>query len=262
MSERRAAIVTGGGTGIGRGVAEALTAVGIDCLITGRRPAKLQETVDALVSTPGEIHAFAADVTSSDDRAAIVQAALDRFGRVDILVNNAGGGNEHRLLDYSLEAWRDVIAVNLEAAFFLSQVVIEGMRERGFGRIVNMGSILGILGSDAASSPNPLDYTHPRGPFRGTSYNAAKGGLTAMTRDLAVAVAPWGITVNTVSPGFIERPGRARSPEVLAKIAARVPMQRHGEPSDIGHAVAYLVSDGAGYVTGHDLVVDGGRTIW
>ncbi len=262
MTQRRAAIVTGGGTGIGQGVVEALTAAGVDCLAVGRRLEPLQATAQALAGAPGRVEILAADVTVPEDRAAIVQAAKDRFGRLDILVNNAGGGNEDRLLDYTVDAWRQVVGVNLEAQFFLAQAAIEVMRDQGFGRIINISSILAVVGNDGTGSVNAVDREHPRGPFRGVSYTAAKAGLTGLTRDLAVGVAHWGITVNTVTPGYIERPGRSRQPEVRAKIAAGVPMGRHGEPSDIGNAVAYLASDGAGYVTGHDLVVDGGRTIW
>ena len=260
--DRRAAIVTGGGSAIGHAIVANLTASGVDCLITGRRAEPLAVTAGACAGNPGRVELIVADITSAEHRTRVREAATVAFGRVDILINNAGGGNEDRLLDYSLEAWRSVLSVNLEAAFFLSQLVIEGMRGRGCGRIVNVGSILGLRANDSASSPNDLDYDHPRGPFRGTAYSAAKAAQTAVTRDLAVAVAPWGITVNSVSPGFIERPARPRSEKVLAKIAARVPMQRHGEPDDVAHAVAYLVSEGARYVTGHDLVVDGGRTIW
>jgi NAD(P)-dependent dehydrogenase (short-subunit alcohol dehydrogenase family) len=260
--ERRIAVVTGGGSGIGRGIVEALTRDGIDCLIAGRRLKPLQETAEALSSAAGTVHIMTGDVTQVADRATIIRFANERFGRVDILVNNAGGGNASRLLDQPVEAWREVMAVNLEAAFFLSQGVMEGMRSRRFGRIVNISSILGIIGNDATGSDQDFEVNHPRGPYSAASYCAAKGGLTAMTRDLAVSVATWGITVNTVSPGYIERPDRSRTPHALAKIASKVPIGRHGDPVDIGNAVAYLVSEGAGYVTGADLVVDGGRTAW
>jgi NAD(P)-dependent dehydrogenase (short-subunit alcohol dehydrogenase family) len=261
VSERRVALVTGGATGLGRGIAEVLSAAGIDCVIAGRRGDVLERTASELSGRAGTVVAIQADVTVPEDRATLLAGAEARFGRIDILINNAGGGNQAPLLDYSPQQWDEVLAVNLDAAFFMSQTVLGGMRDRGFGRIVNIGSILGLRGGDGTSSEFG-DVDEGRGPQRAPSYHAAKAGLTGLTRDLAVTVAPWGVTVNAISPGFIERPERARSPRVLEQIARRVPVGRHGEPRDIGHAVRYLVSDEANYVTGIDLVVDGGAVAW
>jgi NAD(P)-dependent dehydrogenase (short-subunit alcohol dehydrogenase family) len=259
--ERRVAIVTGGATGLGRGIADVLSAAGVDCVIAGRRSDVLAQTASELSGGPGRVEAIQADVTRPEDRSALLAAAEARFGKVDILVNNAGGGNQGPLLDYSPEQWRAVLDVNLEAAFFMAQAVLGGMRERGFGRIVNISSILGLMGGDGTPSEYG-DQDDGRGPVRAPSYHAAKAGLTSLTRDLAVTVARWGVTVNTVSPGYIERPERPRSAKVRRQIAAVVPLGRDGEPRDIGHAVRYLVSDEANYVTGTDLVVDGGRSAW
>jgi NAD(P)-dependent dehydrogenase (short-subunit alcohol dehydrogenase family) len=260
MTARRVAIITGGATGIGRGIAEVLSGAGIDCVIAGRRTALLEQVAQSLAGAQGAVAAVSADVTSAEDRRSLLEAANASFGRVDILVNNAGRGDQAPLLDYSHEAWRDVLGVTLDAAFFMAQAVLPQMRDQGFGRIVNISSILGFMGGDGTSSEDG-DHDEGRGPLRAPSYHAAKAGLSNLTRDLAVAVAPWGVTVNTVSPGYIERPDRPRSPKVLEKIARRVPLGRHGDPHDIGHAVRYLTSDEAGYVTGAELVVDGGRSI-
>jgi NAD(P)-dependent dehydrogenase (short-subunit alcohol dehydrogenase family) len=200
-ANRRVAIVTGGGTGLGRGIVEVLAAAGVDCLIAGRRRGPLTETERVLAGSTGAVQAIAGDVTAEGDRAAIVAEAIDRFGRLDILVNNAGGGDAAPLLQYTPAAWRAVLSVNLEATFFMAQQAIPHMRELGFGRIVNIGSVLGSLAAD------PIVFDRgpggAAGPVSGPSYNAAKAGVINLSRELAVAVAPWQITVNTVSPGFI-----------------------------------------------------------
>jgi len=257
---QRVAVVTGGGTGLGRGITEVLTAAGIRCAIVGRRRAPLDETERSLAESAGGAYGIVADVTSEDDRAAAVAEVIDRFGRLDILVNNAGGGTAAPLLETTPESWRDVLAVNLEAPFFMAQEVIPHMRRLGFGRIVNISSVLGSLAADHVTFGR--DVEAPAGPVTAPSYNAAKAGVVNLTRALAVAVAPWQITVNTVSPGFIERAERPRAPELLDRIHSRTPMHRTGEPHDIGHAVRFLVSDEAAFITAAELVVDGGWSAW
>jgi NAD(P)-dependent dehydrogenase (short-subunit alcohol dehydrogenase family) len=259
-SDQRVAIVTGGGTGIGRGIVQALTAAGVHCVIAGRRRAPLADTERDCAGAAADVLAIVADVTREADRAAIVAGAVGRFGRLDILVNNAGGGTAAPLLEYTPAAWRDVLAVNLDATFFMAQEAIPHMRAGGYGRIVNIGSVLGSLAADHVTFDRATDAA--AGPVTGPAYSAAKAGVINLTRELAVAVGRWQITVNTVSPGFIERPERARAPELLERLTGRTPLGRTGEPRDVGHAVRFLASDEAGFITATELVVDGGWSAW
>ena len=258
----RAAIVTGGGTGLGRGTAEALAEAGVDCLLAGRRAEPLEATRAALAEAPGRIEAVVADVTDAGDRERLVRACLERFGRLDILVNNAGGGSAAQLLDFSEAAWRDGFAVNVDAPFALSQLAIPEMRRNGWGRIVNIASILGLAAGQPAAYDFPDETASERGPWRAPAYAASKAAIVNLTRELAAAVAPWGITVNAISPGYIERPERPRPAATVERIASRTPVGRLGEPRDVGYAVRYLASEEASFVTGANLVVDGGWTIW
>jgi NAD(P)-dependent dehydrogenase (short-subunit alcohol dehydrogenase family) len=250
---RRGAIVTGGGSGLGRATALVLAGAGIDCVIAGRRIDTLQETA-AQASGGGVVVPLRADVNLASDRERLVATCRERFGRVDILVNNAGGGSAHPLDEFPEAEWRESLEINLSAPFLLSQLVIPGMRRRGFGRIVNIASILGIGGTH----PLVIAASGLPATARGPGYAAAKGGLINLTRELAVAVARDGITVNTVSPGYIERPERPRPAAMLAAIEQMTPMGRAGKPADIAHAVRYLCSAEAGFVTGVNLLVDGG----
>jgi NAD(P)-dependent dehydrogenase (short-subunit alcohol dehydrogenase family) len=254
---RRAAIVTGGGSGLGRAIALVLAHAGVDCLIAGRRIEPLEETARRAGEGDAAIEPVVADVCRTEDRERLVRAGVDRFGRLDILVNNAGGGSAHPLSEFPAEAWRDDLAINLDAPFFLSQLAIPEMRRAGFGRIVNIASILGILANHAivlAAGGVPTDA-------RGVGYAAAKGGLISLTREMAAGVARDGITINAITPGYIERAERPRPESMVAAIEEMTPVGRAGEPADVAHAVRYLCSDEAGFVTGINLVVDGGWSI-
>ncbi len=258
----RAALVTGAGSGIGRAIALAFSAAGTDCLITGRRADRLAGTA-AAAPGPGRIVAHPSDMTRGDDRAAAVAAAQAAFGRLDILVNNAGVSSLAPLLDVTEDDWRRVMALNLDAAFFLSQAALPLLRESPAGRIVNIGSVYGGLALNAALyDAFPADG--PRGPVRQPAYHTSKGGIRNLTRDLAAAVARWRITVNCVSPGMIEteQSRGLLSPEVNARLCAMTPLGRFGTPGEIAAAVLFLASEEAGFVTGAELVADGGWSIW
>jgi NAD(P)-dependent dehydrogenase (short-subunit alcohol dehydrogenase family) len=204
-------------------------------------------------------------VTSSTDRERIVRDTLERFGRIDILVNNAGVSGQEPILAYSEDDWRRVMATNVDACFFLAQAAARPMRERGWGRIVNVGSVYGSLGLNAALHAGlfPLD-DHGDGPTRQPAYHTSKGALLNLTRDLAVAFAPWGITVNTISPGMVltDQTKGIVSDEVIARLSELTPLGRFGEVREIGYAVRFLASDEAAFVTGAELRVDGGWSIW
>ena len=200
--QERVAIVTGAGTGIGQAIALELARTGIRTVIVGRRPAPLEETVARSPKTDTDRGVFSGhhrcgrpDSRRSDD-------AAIRFGRVDILVNNAGVSSIEPLLSASEEEWRRVMATNVDAAFFMTQAVLPSMRERQWGRIVNIGSVYGAL----ALNPSLYDAFTDEGtlgPKRQPAYHTSKGAILNLTRDLAAAVAKWKITVNTVSPGMV-----------------------------------------------------------
>jgi NAD(P)-dependent dehydrogenase (short-subunit alcohol dehydrogenase family) len=259
---QRVAIVTGAGTGLGKATAEVLGESGIACVLVGRRSEPLEET--ARGDFRAGVLAVPADTADEADRARIVQATLERFGRIDILVNNAGVSGRAPLLEYTLQDWRRVMATNLDALFFLSQAVLPTMREQRHGRIVNIGSVYGSLGLNARLYPGMFPDSGDAGPSRQPAYHTSKGGVLNLTRDLAAAVARWGITVNTLSPGmFLTEQSRGIvSDDVIRALSEMTPVGRFGEPREVGYAVRFLVSEEAGFITGAELRVDGGWSIW
>lgn len=258
-SDRRAAIVTGGGTWLGKGIVERLSAQGCDVLVVGRREQPIREVAEACNATY-----LSADICIDSDRRRIVAYALERFSRVDILINNAGVTHVDPLLDYDKAGWDRVMATNLEAPFYLSLLAIEDMRKRSWGRIVNIASVYGSYSLNYAFYPE-LSPVSPgdRGPIRASAYHASKGGLINLTRELAVSVAEMGITVNMVSPGmFPPDEGHELLQYDNAIFENNCPMKRVGRPEHIAHAVSYFLAEEAGFTTGAELVVDGGWTIW
>ncbi len=221
------AIVTGGRSGIGRAVAERLA-----------RDGAAVEVFDLSGETPVDV---------SDDAAvrAAVHDVLDRRGRVDVLVNNAGIYPHTAFEELGLAEWRKVLAVNLDAMFSCTHAVYPAMKERGYGRIVNIASAAFFVGD--------FDMVH---------YTASKGGVIGLTRALAKGAGTHGITVNAVAPGFIETPGVLASPGELAlfdQIVAEQSIPRRGEPDDIAGCVSYLVQPDTSFLTGQIINVDGGH---
>lgn len=262
--ERRAALVTGGGTGLGRAIAEMLVRAGINCMVTGRRRAPLVEVAEYLRDAPGTVIPEESDITLPDHRARLVKSCVEQFGRLDVLVNNAGVDHAAPLLDYDEDGWRRVMATNLDAPFFLSQQALMMMRDRHWGRIVNITSVYASLALNNALYGARLPATTPadRGPVRSPAYQASKAGLLNLTRELAVACAPWGITVNAVTPGMVPLPVHGLDEDAKGSLLAMTPLGRFGRPEDIANAVRFLASEESSFVTGAELVVDGGWTIW
>ena len=261
---QRVALITGAGSGLGRATAAVLARKGYCCVLAGRREAPLRSTVDDIAAGGGTAEAVVADVTLAADRARLVERCLAGFGRLDVLVNNAGISHQAPLLRESPEDWRRVMATNLDAVFFLSQAALPTMRAQRFGRIVNIGSVYGSLGMNARLYGTRLASETPDGPVRQVGYHTSKGGVLNLTRDLAIAVAPWGITVNCISPGMFltEQSEAVVDPDVIAALTRMTPVGRFGDPPEIGHAVAFLCSDEASFITGIDLQVDGGWSLW
>jgi NAD(P)-dependent dehydrogenase (short-subunit alcohol dehydrogenase family) len=260
----RVAIITGAGSGIGRATALVLSGKGYRCLLAGRREAAIRATAAEAAASGGTAEAIVADIRGPEDRDAIVKRCLAAFGRLDVLVNNAGISHQAPLLAASPEDWRAVMATNLEAMFFLSQAALPAMRSQQFGRIINIGSVYGSLGMNAQLYGTKLAADTPHGPTRQVGYHASKGGVVNLTRDLAIAVAPWGVTVNCVSPGMFltEQSAAVVDAAVIAALVRMTPVARMGDPPEIGHAVAFLASEEAGFITGIDLKVDGGWSLW
>ena len=258
------AVITGAGSGLGQATAQVLVESGIRCVITGRRREKLEETAQ-IIADPDRVLVVQSDVTVPEDRKRIVADCMKKFGRLDILVNNAGYAKDAPLLAYGVEMWREVMNTNLDSCFFLAQEVIPHMRDQKWGRIINIASTYGALAlNNDLYTPMFAKDNGDLGPTRISAYHASKGGLLNLSRDLAVAVAAWGITVNSISPGgfLVEKHVEGIPEEVLRKGQAMIPLGRYGEPREIGYAVRFLASDDAAYITGINLLVDGGFSIW
>ncbi|MBN9457155.1 MAG: 3-oxoacyl-[acyl-carrier-protein] reductase [Bosea sp.] len=238
----RKALVTGATGGLGGAIARTLHAQGASVALSGTRA----EALEALAAELGErVVVTPCNLADKDSVEALVPAAEEKLGGLDILVNNAGITRDNLFLRLKDEDWDSVLAVNLTAAFRLSRAAVKSMMRRRYGRIVAIGSVVGTTGN----------------PGQG-NYAAAKAGLIGMSKALAAEVASRNITVNVVSPGFIESPmTQALNEKQRDGILADVPMGRLGAGADIAAAVAYLASDEAGYVTGQTLHVNGGMAM-
>jgi NAD(P)-dependent dehydrogenase (short-subunit alcohol dehydrogenase family) len=247
----KVAIVTGGGAagdGIGNGRAAAilLAHAGARVVVVDREKALAQRTVTMIEEAGGQAVAVEADVTRSADCAAVVQTALDRFGRLDLLDNNVGIGSRGTVLDETEENWRRVMQVNVDSMFLMARHAIPAMKRQGGGAIVNVSSISAL---------------RPRGL---TVYTVSKGAVIALTRAMAVDHGRDGIRVNCVAPGPVYTPmvyQRGMSPTARDRRRQASALRIEGTGWDIGHAVRFLLSDHARYITGHVLVVDGGTTL-
>jgi NAD(P)-dependent dehydrogenase (short-subunit alcohol dehydrogenase family) len=240
------AIVTGGGRGIGRETASLLAKVGARVAILDRDEDAARSAVDAIVAEGGTALALVADVANTQDVKRAFAAALDRFGRLDILVNNAALVRRTPAVETSIEVWREVMEVNLNAAFVCSCEAAGPMTSNGGGAIINIASIMGLSGG---------------GIYPIASYHASKGGLVNLTRGLAVEWAPRGIRVNAIAPTWVRTELTKTlldDPEMSRKILELMPLHRFAETTEVAAGVVYLASPAAKIVTGHVLAIDGG----
>ncbi|MFE4663568.1 SDR family NAD(P)-dependent oxidoreductase [Streptomyces sp. NPDC056716] len=246
----RRALVTGGGDGLGRQLTEALVDAGATVTICGRRPEPLERTAAEL--DPGTVTPIRADVTDPADVDALVAAA----GPVDILVNNAGLAHRAPWPEVTQQDWRQIMTLNVEAPFRLCQKLVPGMAERGWGRVVNVASVYGLVAGDASRYPGVgLDIA---------SYFASKHGLIGLTKFLAAQLGPTGVTVNALCPGMFPSPANddALSDEVSTALSAGTPAGRLGTDRELRSALLFLTAPASSFVTGQSVVVDGGWTLW
>ncbi len=250
----KVAVVAGSSQGLGRAIADALAAEGVDLVVNSRSAHKLEAVKEEIAEITGaRVEAVACDLSATDGGARLVAAAEEAFGRVDILVTNTGGPPAGMFEDHSQEVWREAIAQNFESVVNLVRAVLPGMKERRWGRIVNVTSI---------SVKQPVDGL--------ILSNAIRAGVTGFAKTISNEVAPYNVTVNNVLPGYTrterlihlaeansERDGKSID-EVYEGWASEIPMGRLAEPPELGAVAAFLCSEQASYVTGQSVAVDGG----
>lgn len=248
----RIALVTGGAQGIGRGIAAALAAQGFRVAIADLNIETATATAKDLSEAGGTVIAVEANVTDTASVEAAVRAVTRDLGPVEVVVNNAGWDDFMPFVATTEDFWDKVLDINFKGALRVTKAVLPGMIDRGFGRVINIGSDAGRVGSSLESV-----------------YSGAKGGIIAFTKTLAREVATKGITVNAVCPGPTDTPALRKfadgagqdAEKVISGMVRAVPMKRLGTPEDIGPAVAFFASDAAGFITGQTLSVSGGLTM-
>jgi acetoacetyl-CoA reductase len=238
----KACLVTGGSRGIGRAIALELGRHGASVAVGYANNKQAAEAVATEIETSGgQSFAFGCDVQDPDAIAPAVAGVVERFGKIDVLVNNAGITRDRSLAKMSPEEWDTVLQTNLSSVFHLTSRVLPHMVGAGYGRIVNISSVIGLHGN-----------------FGQANYAAAKAGIVGFTKSAALELARKGVTVNAIAPGFIETEMIAAMPdEVRASILTKIPMGRFGRPEEIAQAVVFLVASGD-YITGQVISIDGG----
>lgn len=241
----KVSIVTGGGRGIGAGIARALAGAGSDLMLVARSESQLRQTAQSLSQESGRrVETLALDVSRLESVQVIVGETIARFGRIDVLANNAGSNVRKPFLDVTEEDYEAVIRIQLKSAYFLAQAAAREMVKTGGGKIVNLASLTSKIGVPNISV-----------------YGAAKGGIFALTKSMALELAPFGINVNAVAPGYVRTymtEAAFQDQERYDWMLSRIPMKRFGTPEDIGNAALFLACPASDYITGEVIYVDGG----
>ncbi|MGY8654828.1 MAG: SDR family NAD(P)-dependent oxidoreductase [Verrucomicrobiia bacterium] len=251
MSEKKlqdlVAVISGASKGLGKSMAEALAAEGVKIALVARSAELLDAVAAEIRATGGVAETFVCDVTNQEAVTGLTSSVVDKFGKVDILINNAGMNNRKHLVDFELAEWNEILSTNLTSAFLMSQAFIPHMTGRSFGRIINMTSIM----SHVAIAGR-------------TGYCTTKFGLLGFTKALSMELLEEGITVNGISPGpFATEMNKPilEDAERNAQFLSRIPLGRWGKPEEVGSLAVYLCSPDAGFITGADIVIDGGWTV-
>ena len=239
------ALVTGGGSGIGRAISKRFAQEGARVVVADVRHDAAATVTDEIVQAGGQAVAVAADISRETDCQRLIAAAVERYDRLDVLVNCAGAIVRKPIEQLSSEEWDHVLGVNLKGIFLCIKSALEPMKRAGGGRVVNIASISGMIGMGHSA------------------YCASKGGVIALSRELVSELAPHNITINCIAPGFVETPFTASIlgvPAIRQQMTNLVPLGRLSQPEDQAAAALFLASDDAAYITGHTIVVDGGLT--
>ena len=238
--ENKVAIVTGAGRGLGKGIAKKLAKEGAKVVLADMSPA--DEAVAEIEGEGGTACAFTVNVAKQDEVQALVAFTVEKYGELEIMVNNAGINRDGMLHKMTAENWNTVIDIDLTGTFYGTQEAVKYMRNKNKGRIINISSIVGIHGNAGQ-----------------VNYSASKAGIIGMTKSLAKELGSRGITVNAVAPGFIETEMTEELPEeIREKMLGSIPLGHFGQSEDVAAAVSFLASEGAAYITGQVLGVDGG----
>jgi NAD(P)-dependent dehydrogenase (short-subunit alcohol dehydrogenase family) len=242
--EGKVALITGASRGLGKAMALALASEGASVALVARDRERLQKTAEEIWRAGSGAQVFQADVAVEDQVVGLEKDVAQAFGRVHILINNAGINIRKHLTDFTLEEWRRVLDTNLTSAFLLCRAFVPHMKGTGYGRVINLASTMARVSIPAR-----------------TAYSASKSAILGLTRALALELAPEGITVNAISPGpFATEMNTAliENPQINEQFIAKIPVGRWGRVEEVGQLAVYLCSPEAGFITGSDLLIDGG----
>lgn len=242
----KVAFITGGSSGLGAEFAHALAYRGADIVLLARRKEKLEKVAEDVRKFGHKVLTIPTDVTDKAQAQAAVDKAVEEFGKIDILVNNAGTCDVIPTVDLTEESWHKVVDVNLEAVVFMTKYVAKHMMDKKYGRIINIGSMYGLRASVTGIIPG---------------YWASKGAIPQLTRGWAWEFAPYNITVNCIAPGFFLTELMPGTDETYTDLVnALIPLKRMGHPEEMDGLITLLASEGASYITGQTIPIDGGKT--